>query len=1419
VKAQEPHAIAAIHEIERRIEAGVESAIAATERTLMQRFGAGCVRGLHLTLRAAWVALVVAYFALGASILAARYVVLPDLENRRDWLENLVSQRLGLAVSAARIEADWAGFEPRLKLTDVRLSRPETASDPLRLPQIEATLSWRSFWTLSPHLASVRVLAPEVEVRRLASGRWQVAGLEFDPAAPQTSADEGRALDWLLAQDRISVIDARVRYVDETAPREQDREIALEDVQLRVESGFGRHRLALRATPPAALAAPLDMRFDIVRPWLKRPSDTAAWSGRAFVQTDFADIGQIQAMLPPGQKGVRLDAAQGALRLWFDFEALRPRRVTADVALADVSVQLGTELKPLALANARGRLAFQEFGNSFEGGTEFALDGFALAGRSANGEAPVSLPPTQLRLRLTRGTEDRPARGEFDAALLSLDQWSALAAHVPLGKQVHGLLARHDVRGEVSQLAARWEGDVETAQAGSGAPQFRLPARYSFKTRFARLASNAVTADPPLDARGRPRAGLPGFRNLSGSLDISQDGGSVLIETRDAMLEFPGVFEEPQKTFSALSAALRWSGGTPQRPFELRVERLAATEGNADFSVNGSYRAGGKGPGIVDVSARFDRLPAASIHDWLPARINPKTRAWLRDALLAGTANEGSLRWRGDLVDFPYADGKSGEFRVAARVRDVTLDYFSAGRSASAGSGSWPALRELDADVVFERNRMQIDARQAKAANASLARLSARIPVLGGDNVHLLISGRVAGPLADVLRVVAESPVGPRLGDLFAGASASGEAQGELALDIPLAGSAQPQVKGSVNLAGNDLALRDLPPLTRAAGRIEFTERSLKFGNLTAGFLGGQAQLSADTQNDGTIVFTGTGTATPAGVRRLVDIAVVQRLLERAQGSTRYSAKVNVRGGRPDITFESDLAGWTIDAPPPLAKPAAERLPLRVALTPVEPQRDQLTVEAGTLFALRFERERDRERSAGAVRVLRGALRVSDSGSAAVLNLPADGVRAEIDVARLDFDRWSALLAPAPVAAGSAVAAAPARGGDGSGMPDVLTARVRELRIAGKPIANVVLGATRVAEGTNAGSWQINAESDQASGALLVRPGGNGQEARVSARLSRLTIPEAQRTQIAELLDAPTTDLPAFDVIAENFELGKRKLGRLELVAQNVAHDGVIDWQLQKLEISNPESRFAATGQWLREGAGGVGPTSAGPAGSPQARRMALNFTLDFNDGGALLARLGLAGALRATAGKLEGDISWRGPPFSIDTPSLAGTLRLAADKGQFLKADAGAGRLLGVLSLQSLPRRLTLDFRDVFSEGFAFDSIRASAEVKNGVVSTRDLKMRGVSATVLLEGSADLAAETQSLHVLVLPEINAGSASLVYALLANPAVGLGTFLAQLVLRDPLSKAFSFEYDVTGSWADPQVKRREKSSAETVGGK
>jgi hypothetical protein len=187
-------------------------------------------------------------------------------------------------------------------------------------------------------------------------------------------------------------------------------------------------------------------------------------------------------------------------------------------------------------------------------------------------------------------------------------------------------------------------------------------------------------------------------------------------------------------------------------------------------------------------------------------------------------------------------------------------------------------------------------------------------------------------------------------------------------------------------------------------------------------------------------------------------------------------------------------------------------------------------------------------------------------------------------------------------------------------------------------------------------------------------------------------------------------------------------------------------------------------------------------------------------------------------ADQISGQLEWPGAPSDFEPDVLSGTLDIDVGAGQFTKIDPGIGKLLGVLSLQALPRRLTLDFRDVFSEGFAFDTIAGKTTITKGVMATGDLRLAGPAARVDISGEADLAKETQRLNVRVLPSLSstfsgATAAGALLLLAANPlvaaAVGAGTLLAQKVMKDPLEQMFA---TTTGS-ADRGATRSSSASA------
>jgi uncharacterized protein YhdP len=326
---------------------------------------------------------------------------------------------------------------------------------------------------------------------------------------------------------------------------------------------------------------------------------------------------------------------------------------------------------------------------------------------------------------------------------------------------------------------------------------------------------------------------------------------------------------------------------------------------------------------------------------------------------------------------------------------------------------------------------------------------------------------------------------------------------------------------------------------------------------------------------------------------------------------------------------------------------------------------------------------------------------------------------------------------------------------------------------------------------------EIALDSPKAKGRILWQPRADS-EGLLRAFFERFWLDSASRADAQELAQSDKNTLahnwPRLDLGVEDFRVGARQWGKVDMQARPV--HATRSWEISTLTITNADALLTGQGRWA---------TRALDPRSKASSRTVLDMQLEVKNGGALLARAGYPEVVRDTAGKIEGQLSWPGSPLAFSGGALSGTLGMNLEKGRFLKAEPGVARLVGILNLQTLPRRIKLDFSDVFSEGFTYERIRGDLEFLEGEVTTRNLRIVGVQASVLLEGSASIRNETQDIRVLVLPEVNAGLASLGYAALVNPAVGLGAFLAQYVLRDPVRRLLAYEYQLTGRWEDPVV--------------
>lgn len=867
-------------------------------------------------------------------------------------------------------------------------------------------------------------------------------------------------------------------------------------------------------------------------------------------------------------------------------------------------------------------------------------------------------------------------------------------------------------------------------------------------------ASFAWSGSLPDDAQFRGRArfdgismsawrAIPGFANLTGRIEASESKGVLVLDARNAEVSLPRVFPGPRLSFASLAGEVGWERQAPGG-VNLRIAGLRFANEDLAGGASGSYAYAGQGPGTLDLVAQLERVDARSVQNYLPLPelMGAKTREWLVSAIRGGRLADVRLRLLGDLRHFPFTDPQLGQFQVVAQARDGMLAY----------AEGWPEIEGIEGELRFDRAQMQIVARSARVFGATLsdtrAAMTLRAPAV------LAISGQAEGPSNDFLKFLRGSPLRGLVGEYSEALRAEGRGQLRLELQLPLADRSKTTVEGQYTFAGNTLQIgARLPPIERAAGTLAFTESSLQVRNASGRFLGGPLRVIGSTQRGGGVVLSASGNFTVEGLGTLVPEPWHRHL----RGASTYAGSVRLaRGTTPQIVLESNLAGIASELPAPLSKEADRILLLRVAILHAEGgERGRVSVALGRLLRAEVLQQLEEgewvERTAVAFHPPPGVR----------LRFPERPARTLVYGSLLDFDldSWRALL--------EETAGGPAG-------RTVVEMSVGTLDAFGKRMQDITVKAQ-----LGDGGWTANLNSKDIAGDVSYR---SGADAKLQARMARFDVPP-------DVPGAParaSRELPAVDLVAEDFGFRGKRLGRMEIVARREA----ADWRVERVSIQNPEGTLSGNGLWR------ISP----------APRTTLNLEMQASDIGRFLDRMGQANLVRGGKASAKAELAWDGEPAAIDYASLSGSLQLHAEDGRFLEIDPGVGKLISLMSLQMLPRRITLDFRDVFSKGFQWDSIDATAQIAQGTLETRDFTMSGGAAVVRMNGRVHLAEETQELRVRVVPALDS-TATTAAAMLVNPAVGLTTLLAQKLLQNPLGQIFAFEYGITGSWTDPKVEK------------
>ncbi|MCK8516247.1 hypothetical protein M0534_07895 [Methylonatrum kenyense] len=825
----------------------------------------------------------------------------------------------------------------------------------------------------------------------------------------------------------------------------------------------------------------------------------------------------------------------------------------------------------------------------------------------------------------------------------------------------------------------------------------------------------------------------------------------------DGALVFPGLFRG-ELPFSSLQAgaALHFRRGDD---WVLDLHSVDAR--TADGRLRGHALFGRRhgSPLYLDIHGRLqgEEGNVASTPRYLPAGIMPPALVdWLDRSLIDGTAREAEVNVQGFAPDFPFAHGE-GRFEVLAELRDATLNYWP----------EWPALEEADGRLHFFGQSMDIRATEGRIGDAGVRGVAARIAVLG--QTALTIDGEVEADGEAYLDFLRAMPLaGDGLRTALSAMRLDGRHPLALGLEVPFQG--QPiAVNGRVDLRDAAFAVPDWDlRADRLSGSVRFTESGILADQVQGRFHGAPVRLRSHLDDPGRITLLAELDGVPVSALQAHVPAV-----DFLSGGT----DVQLRARLPDFSglaadeplarldFRSSMRGVGSNLPSPLDKAEDESTRLEVAFD-VDPQLGPVRIAYG-----------DRTR----VLVLPGDRGVDGIGVRFGGEQPRIPVAGGLEVSgrldTLDLAGWTDYR---PREQGTAA--------DGEGLPlRWLDLDVTSLRFNALELREVELFGVREND-----TLQLTFSGTDALGSLAIPLAADAEEP-FRADLDYLNLRGVGELTALNgdgggpwLADGlQPADLPGLVFNIADLRLEERPLGRLALRAGPDA-DG--DYVLENLGLSGADHELEARGGW--QSADGV----------------RLRGVLRSEDVGALLAGFGYGEMKRGGRGRLRANLQWPDGPQALRMDAMQGEMSLRLRDGQLVQVEPGAGRVFGLLSVALIPRRLNLDFGDVFEEGFAYDSLDAELSFANGIATPETLVMEGPSARIAVSGPVDLSRREYDQHVIVRPKASA-TLPLVGGLVGGLPGVAAMMLAEQLFRGGVDGAARADYRITGPWHAPEIER------------
>lgn len=1290
--------------------------------------------------------LIASLLVLAAVALTLLRFSLPYLPDVTNQVENWLAESYGLNAEIRELSADWGRSGPRLVLRDVRLL---TQSDSALDVDVGTTFIALDLW------GTILQWQPQIATFVLVD-----SSVRYD--ATQMVEPTGDGLTETLSQvflrqlERFSVRDSEVHVVDRDG---RERTLLIDELSWRNDDdqhqGTGQFRIS------EFTENKLDFTLNLA-------GDKASeFVGQLYVRATEFDVSPwLQRQVVDGA----ITNAELNFQAWLEFR---------DGQLGDGVLELeDNQLEWLhndsnrSLTFARGLVKLRP-----------KADGWLL------NSVPITMTTTTANRSFSwdlPGVSWEFSEGAHRLSMKDVPVASVLPMFSLVGNtgQLTDQLEQSDVRGSVN---IGWQSGAD------GKRGITSPAKWY------------VTAD---DISWQNSASLPGVSGLNLELSGNANSARWQLSGSDVTIASDTLDSAEPWRLNQVMLQGSWQYSDADwfidiSPFSFIDIESMRLRPNATI-----YSLAGASP---EISARVDTqagFPVSELRDYLPEVLGRSLKDYLQRAVESGQVERLQMLWRGKASDFPYL-ANNGVFQVHAWLREMQFKF----------QPDWPELTEMDALLSVVSDRLTIASQSARLADMEVSLARAVIADMSKPEPILRINAAVGGEASLAGPLFEASPLSTSLGSTLAQVQLAGPLKGDLRLTIPLnreRGSDDMNdvvAEGDVEFIDNELFVSSLgQKFTHLNGQLSFRNEVIQADDLRMQWnsLPLRTQVAGSDHPETDNYRVDIGVTGDWQTDRIFEALPSLPLQQPLYGAINWHADLSIRlpdeGGYAfDWQQQIDLTGLQSELPAPFQKEFGELMPWRLSVAGNE-HAIQVTSQLAELGNL------DIELDGSGDKLRRAFLQIGKRTGNAFAEAP---FVIQANLPEVDLMEWYRLFEsiqtawPAMNEATSSV--------DESFVPDIIRVQTDNLTWLGQNFAQTTIAARPTPE-----QWQISLDADEAVISAVV-PTGSTEPEQASAATSApgivvtakyldlgpFELPESDAS--ATTGTSPSTfnfaDMPGVTFNCQRCSYAGNNLGQVSAII--LPSDYGFD--IEEVRFTKGDDELVVAGIW-RENPDGTSPEPLNESveANGEKSRTYLTGRMSSEDFGALLGEYDVTTVVQDSSATIQFNVNWAGLPYAFNTETLNGTMEWELGQGYLSDVSDGGARIFSILSLEGILRKLTLDFRDVFSNGMFYTSFRGSLDITDGIAQTSNTRLNGSAGDLEVTGQSNLVDETVDYSLVYVPKVTS-SLPVILAWMVNPPSGLAALLIDRVLHN--AQVISrLEYRITGPMDDPVVEEVARDS-------